>query len=394
MGFLRLPYFTQPELYKEPVLKLLTSKKSVKNVRSYQDFGTTSYQATNGSITAAAKRYRYTGMERDDETGLNYHNARYYIPWLGRWLNPDPIGIGDGVNVYAYCKNNPVNGTDTSGTQTNKPFITKQDNTFIPDKVDKTINTPAVLKKVDAALQKAASTADAVKFNIHIRSFISAETTQDPLGRDYHGDNREPSVREDVTARGRAALQYNTESKDVKVLGRPRADMTVREDFFGGQSKQRGVVKYNTNQYNKGDSKVVDIMYSTYNPLTPEIATPAVDVNARFVLNYNKDNNTLNVAFTAKGDKYPSLEAFVEDGAGNRVLLGVSKESGSPGTELGGGPSDLRFTGNVTLNLDAKGNFTGVTTGTGKDAKTYTIEEWNKLVTSKFNETITPQKTD
>jgi hypothetical protein len=135
-------------------------------------------------------------------------------------------------------------------------------------------------------------------------------------------------------------------------------------------------------------------MYSTYNPLTPEIATPAVDVNARFVLNYNKDNNTLNVAFTAKGDKYPSLEAFVEDGAGNRVLLGVSKESGSPGTELGGGPSDLRFTGNVTLNLDAKGNFTGVTTGTGKDAKTYTIEEWNKLVTSKFNETITPQKTD
>ena len=59
--------------------------------------------------------HRYTGMERDDETGLSYHNARYYIPWLGRWLNPDPIGIGDGVNVYAYCGNNPVLKIDSTG---------------------------------------------------------------------------------------------------------------------------------------------------------------------------------------------------------------------------------------------------------------------------------------
>jgi len=84
----------------------------------YHPFGTTSYQATNSSITAAAKRYRYTGMERDEETGLSYHNARYYIPWLGRWLNCDPIGIGDGVNVYAYCRNNPVKHFDKKGTQT------------------------------------------------------------------------------------------------------------------------------------------------------------------------------------------------------------------------------------------------------------------------------------
>jgi len=55
----------------------------------YHPFGTTSYQATNAAITASYKRYRYTGMERDEETGLNYHNARYYIPWLGRWLNCD-----------------------------------------------------------------------------------------------------------------------------------------------------------------------------------------------------------------------------------------------------------------------------------------------------------------
>jgi len=56
-------------------------------------------------------------MERDEETGLEYHKARYYISWLGRWMNCDPIGIGDGVNVYAYCRNNPVGNVDGSGTQ-------------------------------------------------------------------------------------------------------------------------------------------------------------------------------------------------------------------------------------------------------------------------------------
>lgn len=66
-------------------------------VISYEEFhpyGTTAYQAKNTAIKSAAKRYRYTGMERDEETGLEYHSARYYLPWLGRWLSGDPIGIG------------------------------------------------------------------------------------------------------------------------------------------------------------------------------------------------------------------------------------------------------------------------------------------------------------
>ncbi|MBK8404448.1 MAG: RHS repeat-associated core domain-containing protein [Saprospiraceae bacterium] len=69
----------------------------------YHPYGTTAYQATSTAIRSAAKRYRYTGMERDDESGLSYHSARYYLPWLGIWLSADPIGIGDGVNVYRYC---------------------------------------------------------------------------------------------------------------------------------------------------------------------------------------------------------------------------------------------------------------------------------------------------
>jgi RHS repeat-associated protein len=81
----------------------------------YYPYGSTSYQAVDASVRAAAKRYRYTGMERDEETGLAYHGARYYAGWLGRWTACDPIGIGDGVNLYAYVHANPITGTDRSG---------------------------------------------------------------------------------------------------------------------------------------------------------------------------------------------------------------------------------------------------------------------------------------
>ncbi|SHJ41213.1 SpvB/TcaC N-terminal domain-containing protein [Aquimarina spongiae] len=82
----------------------------------YHPYGTTAYQAKNAAIKAAAKRYRYTGMERDEETGLAYHSARYYLPWLGRWLSADPIGIDGGINLYNYTHSNPIMLIDREGT--------------------------------------------------------------------------------------------------------------------------------------------------------------------------------------------------------------------------------------------------------------------------------------
>jgi RHS repeat-associated protein len=67
------------------------------------------------------KRYRYTGKEKDEESGLYYHGARYYAAWLGRWTAADPIGVGDGVNVYAYVQGNPVRLVDPSGMGSEKP---------------------------------------------------------------------------------------------------------------------------------------------------------------------------------------------------------------------------------------------------------------------------------
>ena len=71
----------------------------------------------SSGVEVSLKRYRYTGMERDEETGLNYHGARYYAVWLGRWCSCDPINIAGGVNFYAYTSSNPMKNTDKNGLQ-------------------------------------------------------------------------------------------------------------------------------------------------------------------------------------------------------------------------------------------------------------------------------------
>ena len=64
-------------------------------------------------------RYGYTGQRSMAALGLLYYKARFYSPSLGRFLQPDPIGYADDLNLYAYVGNNPVNFTDPSGLVVN-----------------------------------------------------------------------------------------------------------------------------------------------------------------------------------------------------------------------------------------------------------------------------------
>lgn len=93
----------------------LDDQAQIISYEEYYPYGTTAYSATRRQ-TEARKRYRFTGKERDEETGLYYHGARYYAPWLGRWTSCDPKGLADGVNIYAYGQANPVRYSDPTGT--------------------------------------------------------------------------------------------------------------------------------------------------------------------------------------------------------------------------------------------------------------------------------------
>lgn len=76
------------------------------------------------------KRYRFTGKERDEESRLNYHGARFYAPWLARWVSSDPGGPIDGINLYPYSMNSPIVVRDPSGLAADSDTPGKAANTL------------------------------------------------------------------------------------------------------------------------------------------------------------------------------------------------------------------------------------------------------------------------
>jgi len=79
-------------------------------INSYDEYGA---PATTGATYAS--RFRYTGQAMIPELGMYYYKARFYSSTLGRFVQPDPIGYGDGPNMYNYVHADPINGTDPSG---------------------------------------------------------------------------------------------------------------------------------------------------------------------------------------------------------------------------------------------------------------------------------------
>jgi RHS repeat-associated protein len=93
----------------------LDENAAILSYEEYFPYGGTSYQAVR-AVTDAPKRARWAGKERDEESGFYYHEARYYAPWLARWVSADPAGLIDGPNVYRFVSGNPISIIDPSGT--------------------------------------------------------------------------------------------------------------------------------------------------------------------------------------------------------------------------------------------------------------------------------------
>ncbi|CAC9980527.1 hypothetical protein [uncultured Gammaproteobacteria bacterium] len=93
----------------------LNDKAQTLSYEHYYPYGGTTIIAGKDKTQVQQKRYRYTGKERDDSSGLSYYGARYLAPWLTRWISPDSAGAVDGLNLYVYVGNNPLKYTDPTG---------------------------------------------------------------------------------------------------------------------------------------------------------------------------------------------------------------------------------------------------------------------------------------
>lgn len=109
----------------------------------YQPFGEeiSTPQRTANGYGSDEVRKKFTGYERDDETGLDFAQARYFSSGFGRFSSPDDflndthVSDPQSWNLYVYVRNNPLRYIDPTG----KDIETNPDGTvkFVPDKIDK-----------------------------------------------------------------------------------------------------------------------------------------------------------------------------------------------------------------------------------------------------------------
>jgi insecticidal toxin complex protein TccC len=91
----------------------LDERARVQSREVYYPFGGTAWE-DHSDQSGAYKTVRYSGKERD-ATGLYYYGYRYLATWLCRWINPDPAGAVDGLNLYGFVGNSPVGRVDADG---------------------------------------------------------------------------------------------------------------------------------------------------------------------------------------------------------------------------------------------------------------------------------------
>jgi RHS repeat-associated protein len=260
----------------------LDEQAQIISYEEYAPYGSSTYQAVR-SQAETAKRYRYTGKERDEESGLYYYGARCYAPWLGRWTACDPVGIEDGLNLFLYTGANPVGHIDPTGTEKKKAEVNdvNEHRRHLPRGKNK-ISEHLHSGKGQHWMGYVGGSEDDLLYKILRKlqgpstTYLSTYSKSDYLGTDTQivekklaalktkGDNRLTAKLRELAKSGELAVSdilthYEESRANLKAAAakvKSKIDLTLAGDFMKVQ-EQQGILKYVDAVKRKVDMKAV-----------------------------------------------------------------------------------------------------------------------------------------
>jgi len=235
--------------------------------------------------------FKYTGKERDSESGLDYFGARYFASSMGRWVSTDPKGISlrhllnpQKLNKYTYVLNNPLTLVDPNGMEE----ITIVYRTFIPQK------------------------------------------TVSIAGSTYAGDNRGFSTSSNASSRTTITITIETDAS--KKPGNPIISQTSSAGETKKLDASGSVIKTDTAKTglptatgtrDSNGNPVINIQQDVKNPLSPvpQVVTPGITAD----LTVTVPQNASNAQVTGTASQFPAEELNVTRADGNTTAVYQSK---------------------------------------------------------------------
>lgn len=129
--------------------------------------------------TFGKKRYRFTGKEKDNESGLYYYGARYYSSWTGQFLTLDPLaGKFPYQSAYCYADCNPIMKNDPTGMQTANTAISSNQQ---KNKETNGTTLPTITYTLSNSLETPGSTSNISSRGINSQKVLSDNTIKNPV---------------------------------------------------------------------------------------------------------------------------------------------------------------------------------------------------------------------